>query len=322
MSRLNPSQFWLHADWNIQNWLNTPDNRRGWASYFLSQGYTVYLSDHTERGRSPWLPSSGELAALSTSAAIALFTAPETLDPLPFPQAKLHTQWHGSGLPGDPTFDALYASQIQYQNDPIIFSRQNNDSYVSLLDKIEEPVILVTHSQAGPFGWQIGDARPDLVAGIVALEPGATPFKTWTGPPYAPGYFSEFPETPYGVTILPVTYDPPLPDNDPDAIVREEIPAPSEDQTPCILQAEPARRLANLAKVPVLQIVGEASFQAPYSWCLAEYLQQAGVGVEFVNLGEAGIHGNGHFSFIEENNLEIAETVVLPWLKQLEQERN
>ena len=33
-------------------WLNTPDSQTGFASYFLSQGYQVYLVDHASVGRS------------------------------------------------------------------------------------------------------------------------------------------------------------------------------------------------------------------------------------------------------------------------------
>ena len=64
--------------------------------------------------------------------------------------------------------------------------------------------------------------------------------------------------------------------------------------------------------------VGEASFQSVYTHCVAEYLKQAGVGVEFVPLRAAGIHGNGHFMFMEKNNIEIAERVVIPWLARVE----
>jgi hypothetical protein len=35
------------------NFLHTPDGREGWAYYFLSRGYVVYLTDQPERGRSP-----------------------------------------------------------------------------------------------------------------------------------------------------------------------------------------------------------------------------------------------------------------------------
>lgn len=303
-----------------QNWLNTPDGRAGWASYFLSQGYVVYLTDQPERGRSIYTPGSGQLSVLSTTAATSLFTAPGKVSPLPYPQAASHTQWPGTGLPGDQTFDAFFASQVQYQANNNITAQLVNSSYIALAEHIATPHILITHSQAGPFGWQLGDARPGLVAGLVAVEPGTSPFESWTGPPYAPGYAQPWPPLTYGLTTLPLAYDPPLPGDDPGALARQAVPAAGPNLAPCILQAEPARRLPNLAKVPVLQIVGEASFQAVYSGCVASYLEQAGVDVEFVRLEERGLRGNGHMMFMEKNNLEVAEKVVMPFLERLEKQ--
>src|SRR5580658_5027186 len=40
------------------NWTGTPDGRAGWADYFLSQGYVVYMIDQPARGRSPWHAST------------------------------------------------------------------------------------------------------------------------------------------------------------------------------------------------------------------------------------------------------------------------
>ena len=51
------------------------------------------------------------------------------------------------------------------------------DANVALLDAIGTPVILVTHSQSGPFGWAIANARPNQVKAIVAVEPGGPPLK-------------------------------------------------------------------------------------------------------------------------------------------------
>ena len=42
-----------------QNFLNTPDGRKSWATWLLDQGYTVYLLDQVSRGRSPYHPSNG-----------------------------------------------------------------------------------------------------------------------------------------------------------------------------------------------------------------------------------------------------------------------
>ena len=76
-----------------QNWLNTPDNREGWASWFLRRGYTVYIVDQPQRGRSAYLPNDGFLAAYSTEYISKLFTGIQ-LSNL-WPQAALHTQWPG-----------------------------------------------------------------------------------------------------------------------------------------------------------------------------------------------------------------------------------
>ncbi|KAG8158150.1 hypothetical protein KVR01_011911 [Diaporthe batatas] len=316
----HPLVFIHGAGQTATNWLNTPDGREGWASFFLRQGYVVYLTDQPERGRSTWTPGSGQLILSSTKTATSYFTAPEKLDPLPYPQAANHTQWPGTGLPGDPAFDSFFSSQVAYQGNNTITAHLSNHSYVALADHIATPHILITHSQAGLMGYQLANERPDLLAGLVSVEPGARPFESWTGPPYAPGYSLSFPPLEYGITPLPLVFDPPLPADDPGALVGETHPATSPNLAPCILQVEPARKLPNLAKVPMLQMVGESSFQSVYSGCVASFLLQAGVDVEFVRLEERGIRGNGHFIFLEKNSIEVAEKVVMPFLEKLERQ--
>jgi pimeloyl-ACP methyl ester carboxylesterase len=41
------------------NWMGTPDGRKGWAEYFVEQGYIVYMIDQPMRGRSAWHPGDG-----------------------------------------------------------------------------------------------------------------------------------------------------------------------------------------------------------------------------------------------------------------------
>ncbi|KAK4555459.1 hypothetical protein LTR86_007211 [Recurvomyces mirabilis] len=298
------------------NWLNTPDGREGWASYFVRQGYEIYLTDQTLRGRSPWLPipggpESGNVTAYSTTQTSSLFTAPQAFDPLPYLQAVNHTQWPGTGLPGDEVFDAFYASQLQTVSSTALVARDNNASYTALLDRIGAAVV-VTHSQAGSFGWQLGDARPDLVKAIIALEPSGPPFANWLGAPFPPGYQnSEL--RPFGLTALPLVYEPDVGANA-SLLSTVTIPARDNQSAPCMLQAAPAKRLVNLGRIPVLMLTSEASYHAVYDYCTAAYLQQAGVNLTYVDLPEMGIHGNGHFIFLEKNNLQVAEEVVMPWL--------
>jgi pimeloyl-ACP methyl ester carboxylesterase len=285
------------------NFLHTPDGREGWAHYFLSQGYVVYLSDQPERGRSPWLPGHGEMVAITTSEIENFFTA--TQDFNLWPQASLHTQWPGSGRVGDPVFDAFYATQVQLQGDDLIAEATNAAAYTALVDYLNQTVYLLTHSQAGPFGWRVGDARPNLVKKIVALEPGGPPFK---------GVFPFFGPHPDGITDLAVEYDPPAGPNGSylSTIVR---PAPpGTNLTDCILQANPPKQLVNLAKVSVLVVTSESSYHAPYDYCTVDYLKQAGVATDFFDLPMIGIRGNGHMMFMEKNNLEIAERIVA-WME-------
>lgn len=84
----------------------------------------------------------------------------------------------------------------------------------------------------------------------------------------------------------------------------------------CYKQAEPARKLTNLSKFPILMVTSQSSYHAVYDGCTAQYLAQAGVDVEHVKLEDVGIFGNGHMMFMEKNNIEIVEQVVAKWLNK------
>src|ERR1700690_3113051 len=43
---------------NGSNFLGTPDDREGWAEYFVRRGYAVYVVDQIARGRSAYTPAS------------------------------------------------------------------------------------------------------------------------------------------------------------------------------------------------------------------------------------------------------------------------
>lgn len=82
-----------------------------------------------------------------------------------------------------------------------------------------------------------------------------------------------------------------------------------------MLQKAPAKQLVNLGKVPVLVVAGAASIAVPYIHCTVSFLEQAGVNVTYYRLDQLGIYGNGHFLFVELNNLVIADKVQA-WLSQ------
>jgi pimeloyl-ACP methyl ester carboxylesterase len=293
------------------NFTGTPDGREGWAQFFVRRGYAVYVVDQVARGRSPyWSQVYGPLPPSRLTFVEQRFVAPEQT-PM-WPQAHLHNQFPGGGKPGDPNFDQFYASQF-----PSIASfpqqqQLNRDALVALIDKIG-PAILLTHSQSGAFGWPVADQRPKLVKAILAVEP--------SGPPVhdienlgAPDWFKDAERTKIsGLGDIPIAYDPPLAADQKLAFARADASA-RPDLVRCWRQQEPARKLVNLTRIPVLIVTSQASYHAPYDDCTSAYLTQAGVPNRHVHLADLDILGNGHMMMIEKNNQAIA-AVMLDWME-------
>jgi pimeloyl-ACP methyl ester carboxylesterase len=293
------------------NYQGTPDGRDGWAQFFLSRGYAVYVTDQPARGRSPYhADAAGPMRRTDAARIERQFTASERA--ALFPQARLHTQWPGDGVRGDPIFDQFMAQETPSLDSYLRQQELNRDAGVDLLDRIG-PAILLTHSQAGAFGWLIADARPHLVSAIVAVEPNGPPVRDMIPTGRGDQPFEDGPMTrPYGLTAAPLAYDPPLVAPDDLRFVKITSDDPAR-LAACWAQAEPARKLANLGAVPVLLLQGEASYHAPYDYGSARYLRQAGVDVEYIRLADLGLRGNGHMMMLEKNNLEIAD-VIDAWL--------
>lgn len=287
-------------------WLGTPDGRKGWADYFVEHGHDVYVVDQPGSGRSAYEPAYGTLSRLSPAQVERIFTASARFRA--WPQAVLHTQFPGEGtmkgLRGEPVFDRFYASQVPFVGRAALGERLMRVAGAALLDRIG-PSILVTHSQSGPYGWAIADARPGRVKAVVAIEP--------TGPPLRNAVFGSTAARPWGITETPLAYDPPITDPKQLKVVEQSAPD-GPNLVACMMQAQPAHRLANLRGIPVMVLVAEASYHAVYDHCTAKWLSQAGVKTDFVRLEDADMRGNGHMVMIEKNNLEIA-ALVRRWIE-------
>ena len=290
-----------------QNWLTKPDGEPGWLSYFINQGYECYIIDQTFRGRSPWQPGNGTLAALSAERIQQYFTA--TAKYKLWPQAKLHTQWPGSGVMGDEYFDAYYAATVQSLSGAEDYQQSTMQAAgAALLDKIGHPVVMIAHSQGGGLAWPIADIRPDLVHRLVLLEP--------SGPPFESTIIGSGPARPYGLTEVPITYDPPVKNPETD-LVKQVVTSKDGDEASCTIQADspPPRKLRNLKKVPMLVVTAESSYHVLQDWCTIMYMRQAGVSVDHSALGDSGIHGNGHMMFLEKNS-DIVAAEVQKWIEK------
>ena len=290
------------------DWLQTPDGRPGWAYNFLDMGYVVYLQDFPTRGRSQYVPGvDGTPDRLNLNIRTAqnleeTFTASAARGD--FPQAKKHTQWPGTGRIGDKTFDDFARTQVQFLAGP----RQETltrDANVALLDTINTPVILLTHSQGGAFGWLIADARPHLVKAIVTVEPAAPPIK---GVDTAKLVYSDGGGLSWGVANSAITYEPAA-STPSDLQTMLETTPPQPGKVACYVQREPARTLKNLSSIPVLFLNGEGGYHRVYDHCLAKWLTQAGVKTEYVEMEKAGLTGNGHMMMLEKNSADIAKYI-------------
>ncbi len=299
----------------------TPDGRPGLAVLQAAAGWECYVVDQPGVGRSRYHADDiGDLSHYTVEAMESFFTAPS---PESTPWAALHTQWPGSGKRGDPIFDAFYASQVGHIVNYKVAEKLFRAAAKALFQRTG-PAFLVTHSQSGPMGWHAADECPDQVCGIVALEPHGPPYLYPNSPP-----FSTRPELlgkvihPFGITTLPLHYDPPLP---PDAQV---LPFTTEEH--CVLpgsslveteklprdrprQLSPARRLQNLAHVPIVVTTAEASYHKAVDALTVEFLRDAGVPTEHIYLADRGIYGNGHLMALEKNNDEI-QRLIDDWLR-------
>ncbi len=261
------------------DWMGTPDGRDGWLDYFLAAGFDVYFVDRPAHGRSPNNQAYGpQLGAPPTTQFIAnTFTV----------QSK---QYPGGGA-ADSREVVLHTASSE--PGPTASNAVLKENLGELLDKIG-PAIIVTHSAGGPSGWLAMEARPNLVKGVLAIEPAM------------------------GITenlASLFTFKPALAAGE--RINTEALPAEREGLAQCRLQPkDSARTVPSFAGKPVLFVVAplSAPMFTPSVHCSVHTLNQLGAKASLVRLEDKGIQGNGHFMNEELNNGEIAKKVFIPWL--------
>ncbi len=261
-------------------WLGRGDGSPGWLHFALAAGWAVYVLDRPGHGRNPPHPQL-----------VGPMSEPTSYDAVTwgFVFGAENGRWPGTGDVGDPAVDQFMAQQRPMRFDTAEYAHSVSRKRAGeLLDRIG-PAIVVTHSAGGPFGWIAADARPELVKTLVAVEP--------LGPT---------------TVAVPLAYDPPIASVD--ELKLEPLPETDVDlgplaRLPRVLQAEPPRRLVNLARVPIVLVTSDDPRFRVLNSDTAAYLRQAGVEIDELRLADHGIHGNGHFMTLERNSGEVFELV-------------
>ncbi len=282
------------------DYLGTPDGRPGWATHLLQEGYAVYVVDRPGHGRAAFHPDLlGPMTPPFTYEFAHWLFMPPPDGPASHPASHLHTQWPGSG-PEDEVADQLIAGTGPMMADFAASHALERERGAELLDRIG-PAIVVSHSAGGPAGWQWADARPDLVKALVAIET--------MGPPFVKNPAMGL-DLDWGLCCAPLTFDPPVSDPSELELVVHEL---EDGRPPMTLQADPPRRLANLAKLPIAVVTAPASPFVHFDDHTVELLRQAGCDVERLRLADHGVHGNGHGMMMEKNNREALQPI-LDWI--------
>ncbi len=288
-----PLIFFHGAGQTNLNWLGTPDGRMGWADYFIEQGYVVYLAEQPARGRSAYHPQvDGPLRHHVAEDIAERFAGKDGS----WETAGRHTQWPDDGATmGTEIFDQFAMAQVEFLASGTHTQEMVFAASAALLEKTG-PAILITHSQAGPFGWKIGDAYPEMVKRIIALEPAGPPFNMRMDEPKAVNY---------GLCDLPMNFDPPV-DSPADFHLKRFSSEVKGQADGWVLDDSMNLKLPNLARIPILMITAEASYHVQYDHLMSYVLTQLGVKHDYTPLESVGIHGNSHFMMLEKNNLEVA----------------
>lgn len=154
-------------------WETTPDGRPGRLNLLIAQGFEVHVLDNVERGRSgfapgiwrddPILRSHEEAWTLFRIGAKENFQRRQTFKGSRFPVESFE-QFAQKIVPRWLTTTHLHVA--------------------ALIDTLKRtgPAIVICHSQGGEIALNAAEVSPDLFAGLIGIEPSASPKSAETTP--------------------------------------------------------------------------------------------------------------------------------------------
>jgi pimeloyl-ACP methyl ester carboxylesterase len=206
----------------------------------------------------------------------------------------------------------------------------------ALLATLPAPLILVTHSMSGAYGWRLLELHKDRVARVVGVAPsppgnilpepqmlaetddavelqaGPLRFHLDKRAPFLVDrafidkkvvgdgrFFPRHLVEAYAASLLPI----------PARLIFERLNVGRSQ-----LRVEAPQALAG-KRVLVLTGTNDIDHTRAVDGATAQWLADAGAKADFIYLGDRGISGNGHMVMLEDNSDDIA-AIILDWLEQ------
>lgn len=163
-----PLLLWHGGGLTGVSWETKPDGAPGFQNYFLNAGHDVYVSDSAERGRASFSRSP---EIYKTEPQFRTLNEAWTLFRIG-PEGSYKTKNTFGGV----QFPIESVEQFGKQMVPrwLDSNEMIQSAYDALVDKIC-PCVVMTHSQAGLFGFQAALRSPDKIKALISIEPGTPP---------------------------------------------------------------------------------------------------------------------------------------------------
>lgn len=163
-----PIMMWHGGGMTGASWETKPDGNPGFQTYFLHAGYDVYISDSAERGRSsfskypeiyksePCFRTMNQAWSLFRIGAKENFDQRESYPNQQFPVSH---------------FDDFCKQLVPrwLDSNPMLQEAYNN------ITEVMPPFVLIAHSQAAFFAFNVVSKYPDKIKAVVLIEPGTPP---------------------------------------------------------------------------------------------------------------------------------------------------
>ena len=147
-------------------WETTPDGRPGWLNLLIARGFEVHVLDNVERGRSGFVPGLWEDEPIlrSQEEAWLLFRIGSSQG------FNKRRPYNGSLFPTD-QFEQLTRMIVPRW----LTTTRLQVAALSEVLKRTGPAIVICHSQGGEIALKALETAPENFAGLIAIEPSASP---------------------------------------------------------------------------------------------------------------------------------------------------